>query len=250
MSSRVPEHQLNAFVDGELSPPEAAQVASAIAADPVVARRVARLHQTKAALAGLTDDLAVPDLRQPRPAPRPLWRLAVGLAAGLAGAGALLAMLAWPAPAPERAHNASEPPLMAQHDHWAGHMADGAGLALPDGFGWLESVMRSSGLQLVHLAQADGMQHFGFKGQNACRISLFMTAATQPDSPLRLTLSEQVQHAQWQIGAIAFEMIARDMAPARFATVATSLHRESHDHAPDTALQIALLQAARLPCTA
>ncbi len=75
---------------------------------------------------------------------------------------------------------------------------------------------------------------------------------TSPDAngPLRQALTEQVQHAQWYIGTLAFDMIARDMAPVRFATVATALYHGSQDHAADEALQIAFLQAARLPCTA
>mgnify|MGYP001390576963 CR=1 FL=1 len=246
MSRHVSEHQLNAFVDGELSPPEAAQIASVIATSPMIAQRVARLHQTKAAIAAMADDLVLPDVTQPQP--RSLWRVAVGLA----GVAAMLMLLFWSAPAPEPApvSDAASLPLMAQHDHWAGQETGSASLDLPDGFAWLGSVMQSSGLQLVYLAQGAGMQHFGFKGQNACRISLFMTTSTHHDSPLQLTLSERVQHAHWQIDGFAFEMIARDMASARFAAVATSLHRESHDHAPDAALRIALLQAARLPCTA
>jgi hypothetical protein len=248
MTAGISDLELNAFVDGELSPDVAARVASCIAADPKIAQRVAALYRMKAAISGMADDLPLPDLPQSGASRVPVWRMAVGLA----GIAAVLVLLLWSlpslGPASGPAQQAIGLPLLAQHDRWAANEAGEARIALPDGADWLGSVMIASGLQLVHRTRIAEVEHFGFQGRNGCRISLFVTDQRSADSPLRFTLTEHVQHAEWQIGAFGFEMIARDMAPVRFLTVATSLHRNSHDHAPDATSQIALMRAARLPC--
>lgn len=246
MSSEVAELELNAFVDGELSPTKAAQVAAVIATDPKIAQRVARLHKMKAALSGLADDLSLPDLPRTIPARVSAWCIPIGLSSVVA----VLIVLLWSGPALGPVRQDTELPRIARHDNWAVLDTTNVRLELPKGFDWLDPVMRASGLQLVHRARAGDVKQLGFKGPNGCRISLFVAEKRTPDSPLRLNLSEHVQHAHWRIGSIEFEMIARDMAPARFATVATSLHRNSRDHTSDDALHIALVEAARLRCTA
>ncbi len=245
MSSEVSELELNAFVDGELSPTKAAQVAAVIATDPKTARRVARLHRMKAALSGMADELSLPDLPRTKAARLSAWRIPIGLSS----VAAMLIVMLWSGPAWGPTGQDIALSLIAQHDHWAAHESGKARLELPDGFDWLEPIIRASGLQLVHRTGAGDVKQLGFKGPNGCRISLFVTGKHATDSPLRLTLTEHVQHAYWRTGSFVFEMIARDMAPARFATVATSLHRNSRNHAPDDVSHIALVEAARLRCT-
>jgi len=254
MSLQISDGDLNAFVDGELSPHEAVRVTLAIASDRAIAQRVARLHQMKAAIAGFADIATAPDIPQRKPRRHAARRIAlalVGAAAALAmlGLAAQILMQTAPGTANHTATNTAAQTIMAHHDHWTAQPQGTATPDLPDDFHWLAPVMQSSGLQLVHLAMPEGALHLGFKGPNACRISLFVTATERADSGLRMDISERTQHAQWQTGALAFEMIARDMAPARFATVATGLHQNSRTHAADPAMQFALLQAARLPCT-
>lgn len=249
MKGQVSDIHLNALVDGELSPAEAAWVTETVAADPDLARRVVRLRKMKAALADFGGDLPLPDMPQP-PVPkpslprRPSWRQ-LALAASVAAAG-LLALVAWPSSVPQRSGDA--PPRLAQHDQWLAATGETLALDLPRGFEWMSEVTGASGLQLVHRHRHDEAEHLGFKGPNACRLSLFVAQVDMPDEPLRLMLSESVQHAQWQMRGFAFEMIARDMAPARFATVATGLHRGSHELDDSSGLHVALLESARLPC--
>jgi hypothetical protein len=246
MKPEVSDLVLNAFVDGELPSAEAARIATMVASDPLIAQRVAHLHHMKAALSTMSDDLVLPASELPIRGTKHTLRGARALAAVCV----LLLVVFWSAPVSGPAQQGGNLPFMAQHDHWVSHGAEGADVVLPESFDWLRPLMHASGLTLVHYAQAGNLQHFGFKGVNACRLSLFVTTQAGAVSPLQLSLTEKVQHAQWHLDTKAFEMIARDMAPARFATVATSLHRDSRDHAADEALEIALLQAARLPCTA
>ncbi len=243
MKRALSQPVLNAFVDGELSAREAARVAELIAADPVVAKRVATLHQMKAALSTMSEDLDLPAVAPPR-----RGRVA-GLRAAMVACLCLLTLL-WPAQISGPEQKVARPSLVTQHDHWLTHGPERAGAVLPAHFDWLGPVLSASGLWLVHHAQLGDLEHFGFKGVNDCRLSLFVSAARSASGALSLSLTAQVQQAQWQIGASAFTMIARDMAPARFAAIATGLHRESLDRLDEQALQIALAQAARLPCTA
>ncbi len=246
MKTPVSETRLNAFVDSELSPSEAALVAEAVAADPTLAKRVVRLHKIKAALAAFGDDLPVPELPQPAPHRRTARGRLVASGAIAATALLLLVSVSVPVSAPEQ--GAADLPRLAQHDLWLSTTTEAGSLELPRGFEWMGPVMRASGLQLVHSHSHDDIMHFGFKGANSCRLSLFVATSATRDTALQVTLSDQVQHAQWQTGRLAFEMIARDMAPARFATVATGLQQGSREHQAESKLRIALLESARLPC--
>lgn len=244
MKTRVFDRQINAFVDGELSPADAALVAEAIAADPVLAQRVLRLHRMKAALAAYGDDLPLPSTPEPvRAYRRPRRKLALCGAAAVA-IFVLLGVVPTHTPEPRATHW----PILAQHDLWLHGVTAAEAMLFPEGFAWMEAVISTSGLQLVHADIRPEATHLGFKGPNACRLSLFITPADKPEASLHLNLTESVQHAQWQVEGFAFEMIARDMAIARFATVATGLHQGSVAHGTVADLRIALLQSARLPC--
>ena len=248
MRPPVSDYHLNAFVDGELPAADAARVAEAVAADPALARRVLRLHQMKGALAGLGEERALPPM-PPMLVPERTGRgrlQALSAAAALM-ALALLMLASAPVSAPPVA--ASEPPRLVQHDRWlAVSPADAVALDLPDAWQWMAPIMQASRLQLVHLARLEAETHFGFKGPNACRVSLFVTESDAPAQALSLTLSDAVQQARWQVHGLTFQMVARDMAPARFATVATGLHEGSEAHVGTPEMRLALMQSARLPC--
>ncbi len=253
MGAQITDDHLNAFVDGELKPHDAARVTLAITSDRAIAQRVARLQQMKSAVSGFADAASVPDIPLHKPDRRPVWRAAVGLA-GMAVALVMLGLsipsLNRTAPETAIAPGTIAPTFMAQHDQWTAQSQISADFDLPDDYVWMAPVMLSSNLRLVYLASSGAEVHLGFKGPNACRISLFVTAAEGGDGGLKMDIAEPIQHAQWQTGALGFMMIARDMAPTRFATVATGLHLNSRTHSPDPAMQVALLQAARLPCNA
>jgi len=249
MKPQVCDLLLNAFADGEVSSSEAARIAAVIATDPATAQRVAYLHQLKAALSAIPETIVLPEPSKPDAHVKAKGDLRTvrALVSGLV----LLIALFWSAPVSGPSHQDPNLWLLAYHDQWA--LNDGAlndAFVLPKALDWLHPPMQASGLQLVYSNQNGARQHLGFKGVNACRLSLFISQSAGPASALYLSLTPQVQHAHWQTGTTEFEMLARDMAPARFATIATSLHRESREHIADAAFQMALLQAARLPCTA
>ena len=246
MSVGISEEQLNAFVDGELSPAEAAHVAAIIADDARIAHRVLRLHQMKAALAGFADTMPLPAIPVAR-AKRPSH---LRSAAGLGAAAAFVIAMLIPMPASGPSAPVLDQGSIAWHDEWLTHASDAGVWSLPSGLDWVEPVMSTSRLQLVYVHRGEAMQHLGFKGPNACRLSLFVSESDQAQTPLRLTLAEDRQYAAWQTGGFAFEMVARDMAPARFATVATGLRDGSARHGADASLHIALAQTATLPCSA
>lgn len=255
MGARITDEHLNAYVDGELAPQDAARVTLAITSDRTISQRVVRLQQLKAAVAGFAEAEALPDLpaHRHRPDRRPVW----WIAAGLAGIAAMLATLDLSVSSLDKASREAAiqtaniaPAFMTLHDQWVAQPQDTAGFDLPDEFSWMAPVILSSNLQLLHLARSEGTLHLGFKGPNACRISIFVSDFEGVDDGLRMDISDRIQRATWQIGPLGFEMIARDMAPARFATVAAGLHQNSRTFAADPQMQLALSQAAQLPCTA
>jgi anti-sigma factor RsiW len=258
MTAPAPEALLSAFVDGELPPHEAARVAEAIAASPALAQRAARLHQMKAALAGYGADLPLPDMPHlPPRSGRAISALRLGKLVALGSVAALCAVLilgvmpvSAPVSAPVAVLEPAAPalPALALHDDWLAAPPQAVTPDFPAEFGWMQAAARASGLQLVHQRADLGQTHLGFKGPNACRLSLLVSDTGGREQPLRLTLSDSVQYATWQRQGVTFEMVARDMATARFATVAAGLYQGSKDHGADGALHIALLQSARLPC--
>ncbi len=244
MTTTITQCQLNAFVDGELPAAEAAQVAAAIAADPELAQSAARLHRIKAALGSACADLPLP--ATPQPARR--GSFAPARLAACFGLAAMVLLLVASVPGSAPNLPVRELPRLAHHDQWLAHAGAQTELALPAGAEWMEPVMSASGLQLVHYEQGPERTHFGFKGPNACRLSLFVSAPDRIVASLQMALSDEIQHAHWHSGGYAFEMIARDMATARFATVAAGLQQGSRAHEDDAGLRVALLQSARLPC--
>ena len=208
MKSEVSDLVLNAFVDAELPPAEAARIAAVMADNPEIAQKVAHLHRIKAALSAMPDDLVLP---APTQSKQHGWSNLPAMRAVIAGFVLLCGVL-WSAPlsGPEKPDIAIS--FMAEHDQWVAHGGAQTKASLPGGFDWIQPVMNASGLRLVHYSAAGSLQHFGFKGVNTCRMSLFVTQKASAMGPLQLSLTDKVQHAQWQLDTVSFEMIARDMA--------------------------------------
>lgn len=249
MPAQISQDMLNAYVDGELPAAQAARISDALLYYRALAQRVAAIHRLKAASAQAFDDIALPPL--PNPAP-PARRERRAIAAALAGLVALGAAL-WtppPAPTPDLAKLIETSPLQA-HAVWLHAAISGDRPAHPDGFGWISDITRASGLELVHLSgwRNDGL-HLGYRGRNACRLSLFIQPETGANTTLDMHLDDQLQQARWVTSGLRFDLIAHDMDTARFATIATTAHQKSHDNLPANAAQIALINAARLPCLA
>lgn len=248
------DNMLNAFVDGELPPEQAASVIAALAEDPALARRVATLQRLKTSLATFHSDVLPPPLLPASP-DRIAWRWPAALAA--AAAGAVIAGAVWfttppagpDAPDTQTRVTAQHTPLDL-HQSWASADIATSSAHLPDEFTWLTPVMRATGLQLAYSGDWQGGLHLGYVGANACKLSLFIHPDDAPDSALDIHLDQHLQQASWTTSGLRFNIVSQDMDMSRFATIATTAHAKSRDHLPASAAQIALINAARLPCLA
>ena len=253
----IPDEALSAYVDGALTSAEAAEIARRAAASPEIAQRIAVLHQLKAGVAAIVDDVMVIDPPKPlAKAPRgdlPRWGLA---AAALAAALALSLSLTWPTAVTDNAVAvADEEPLadyVGMHDAWieTGESA-AAGRQVTD---WVEGLMQATGLGLAHesrLAIGEGglAQHLAFIGPKGCRLSLF-EASAPADGPagLDLSISAGLLTARWAAQGYGYVLVARDMDRSRFVTIAAAVHEASKDRGTVDAELLADLRQARQPC--
>jgi hypothetical protein len=254
---------LNAYVDGELSPGEAARIALRLAQDPALARKVAELHRLKAGVSGLLDELApasppLPALPQKRGWSRMATLLATAtVAAGIAGA-LLLFVPRMPAP-PDRlvsalaAQNPQEG-LIAAHDGWAAMAsADTSGsVVAPD---WLGELLEANGLRLVLATTVDAgtggpAEHLGFIGENNCRLSLFLSFADRgTPGDLSITSESDRFTASWETTDLSVLLVARNMDPLRFTTIATSIHAATRTLNHDRRDLLAAMAGARQTCS-
>jgi anti-sigma factor RsiW len=247
--------ELNAYVDGELSPPDRAGVAAALAARPALAHRVAVLTKLKAAAGEATEAAVADDFLPPR---RPAWRgqpwsrIAAGLVVAL-GIGATVALIPWRA---EDGDAWLTAPL-AVHDAWvasgeAGLPESGAGAVL------VGLANLGSGAQIPDLTAAKltitGVRfvaatderppalHVAYGGTRGCRVTLWITPAPRGLDPMTLTLDQRGPYRVygWRAGDLAYALIS-SVHPARFELIArtartVTLERVQPDAETRTAL--------------
>lgn len=259
-SMPITDETLNAYVDGELSSAEAAQIARHAASVPAIANRIAVLHQLKAGVAGIADDMVMIDPPMPiRAAPPPRAR-GLGLGVGLASmvAAVLLAVsVLWVNELPRDpgaiAAGDGQTSLVAQHDAWAN--TAGSAATAPRITDWLDDLMQATGLSLVHAASyplgaRDPVQHFAFIGPNGCRLSLFEAAlpGDRSSGGLELAITPGLLTASWAAQGHGYTLVARDMDRARFVVIATAIHDVSLDRGSVDDQLLASLRQARQPC--
>ncbi|MFN3954811.1 MAG: anti-sigma factor family protein [Pararhodobacter sp.] len=259
----VSDERLSAYVDGELPPAKAAELARLAVADPDIAARIAVLHALKAGVAELGNALP-PEL--PAHAIRhsvgarhqPPRRFLRGVGMRLAVAVlALVAVIGWVQL--RSGGPVADPPQdlaaeIAGHDAWA-RAFDRGGTA-PVAPEWLESMMRATGLRLVHAApvlwgEATEVMHYAFVGANDCRLSLFEQPGSGPvDLALSVAFRAELLTARWQVHGFGYTLVARQMDRDRFITIAAAVHDVTRQRAPAAPAVIASLQAARQRCSA
>lgn len=262
---------LSAYVDGELDPAWAADIADLAARDPAVARRVAKLHALRAAVGGMTADVVVlptPAVgRRSRSSGRRTW-LPLSPWRGAAAALLLLAGLsgiAWGVS--DRFGGAAGKDWIAvaidRHDAWSDRPTGPVGAVGFDG-GRHDVLLALAGLTPAHrdawLAR-DGREvlHTGYVGRRGCRLSLFrishptdetVVAAVTPSADLDMTLSSALLQSRWQTGQAIYVLLARDMDDGRFTVLSQALREATaRRDAPDAAM-MADLETARQPCRA
>ena len=196
------DEALSAFLDGALAPAETAALASRMAADPDLARRLEALAALKSTLAGLDAELAPPPLPS-----RSGWvRQPPVLAAAAALLAASLAALAW------LPHGMSEPPQVAAHRRFIAATPAGNTTGTPD--------LVATGLVLEHVERVAGGLYAAYRGPHGCRLGVWTgpLAAVPASAPAgwRVTTRRRGDEAVWVIAEPA-------MDKDRFAALAEQL---------------------------
>ncbi|MGO4677052.1 anti-sigma factor [Bosea sp. 2YAB26] len=246
---------LNAYVDGELEPGEAAKVAAAIAADREIAAKVATLTHLRATMRALPPQEEAPPFALPEPPPptrlkpRPWLQVAAALliACGLG--------VAWfglyrtdPAESPLTAAVAAHRLWLAQvpaaQAQRLGVELAGADVdALPD--------LSLASLRLVHLSLDPAVRRgggvlAGYVGPNGCRVGLWI-APIDDSLPARPAVQDREGFAirAWHGHHASYALIGQGIDPARLDGIAALVARLTEDERSIPREQIAALAEAR-----
>lgn len=248
--------RLNAYVDAELDPASAADVAEAIARDPDLAARAAKLFRLKASVqasgAALTEVPPFAPMR-PRPVTR---RWSIRSAPAVAAALLLLAVAVgfgtmswwrsleegWPAEAlaAERMwldSGGDEQPIRTKVD-------TPLAMEIPD--------LTAADLRVVYVSAETGTASgnglfVGYRGDRGCRFGLWIGAARTGDEadPKRWD-TDRGQIRTWRTGEIGYAFLARGSDPVRFDRLADVVARITHQPAhPGEDLRTALREATQ-----
>lgn len=235
--------QINAYVDGELSASDAAEVARVLAEDKTLAEAVATLSRLKAATQEGLEPFALAPRRRKRP-----WRriaIAASVAVGLAVVAAA-SLLPWMTPA-------APPSWLAEawkvHDTWARDQAvtpprpldSGLVLATLHQFGpetyvpdLSDARLTLSHLEITVLANNRGEAlHIGYLGNRGCQVSL-VVGPRGDDIPADLVRYDRGagRGYAWRDGRIGYLLIAEGMDEARLALLAETLRRATVERRP------------------
>lgn len=218
---------LNAYVDGELAPAAAADVAAAIALDPDVAARVASLSRLRATTRNLPQDVSTQGLRLPGRKQAFSVRFAA-LAASLVvvgGIGAAIWSFSWapedggPLLAAVDAHHAwladAKP---AQDSRLQVAMANASATALPD--------LAPASLTLVYLSldpaiRKGGGVLAGYVGPNGCRVGLWIAPHHGPAHPQPVADDRDgLMIRRWSGAGADYALLGRDIDSLRLDRIA------------------------------
>ncbi|MCV0369795.1 MULTISPECIES: hypothetical protein [Filomicrobium] len=253
-SQRIGIETLSAYVDGELTPAEAADVARAAARDRAIAAQIASLREMKAAIADLAPTVT---LRMPeKPKRWPFALPAMAAAASLAAVLILAVVLS--------GHFDPKPgtPLTAlfetHHRDWTfDRSAPAGGLARVDYAGSQPEMLDLTAAQLAFAGREsfvyDGriLDRLGYEGTRGCRLSLFKIP--QGVEITANAFAPPLHARVWTSGGNSFLLMAQGMAPRRFrelATVIESAIRSQRPFDAKTRQRLAQARAASRPCQA
>ncbi len=237
---------LSAYVDGELEPGEAAEVAAEIAGDRDAARTVANLTALKAGVRDAFDagPGAAPDVSSARR--RPAFAAAAVVMACLIGLGGV-----W---------------WTYQSDTGSGILAN----AVQHYDGWqdtgtLKQASVPGSIFVPDLTQAGltartiepavtlgtvTASHVTYLGRRGCRLSLYAYPAAGAEDATPIAASADVLVDRWSVRDLEYLLVARRMNAERFEVLAGAMRKATRDAAPpDDATRIAMSRA-RQPCRA
>ena len=251
--------RLSAYVDDELSPNEAADVAAAVARDPRLAEQVATLSRLRAVTRRLPSEAPAPALvlpRRRRPGAALLIAASLALAACL---GLFVLRSVEPAATPDAGLTAA----VAAHRHWIDarpadapaprvqvDLAAARSRHLPD--------LSASALELGYLSldptSRDGGLLAGYRGPHGCRLGLWMAPHSRQwgDTPVASD-RDGLRIRAWSTAEADYALLSRGMDPARLdrlADLIATLIRQQQ--APSEELVAALREVPKIgePCGA
>lgn len=257
--SRISWETLNAYVDGELTPREAAEVARCVARDTDAAAQVAAISALKAA----TRDTVEPVEGIVLPEPERRSRRRVVLAASIVAA-AILAGLTM-AGSIEDELSAELEVAHQMHHEW---IDSNRGLREADPAYMLETSLAhldlmayvpdlsEVDLRFTHIralpAQAGAGLHVGYLGARGCMLSLvIMRDPVALSSARREVFFDDRTGYTWTAGRYGYILLADRMDPARLARVAVVIERLTRRNAALTARDRVALDESRAqsqPC--
>lgn len=224
--------ELGAYVDGELTPDEAAVVARAIARDQDIANQIACLTRLKAVIPQI-----VPETPIEIPAKPPTPRLRQSYAAAIVAFAVITGITAFLFLGEKEGSNGWLAAAQGQHDAWVlkssnenykpaqppklialASQAYGSGLFFPD--------LSAARLSLV-AANVSGQTnsktlHLGYVGSRGCRVSLFVLS--KPIARTRTLIKNgSIRVATWHHGESGYILMSSGMDPRHFATLAEML---------------------------
>jgi len=225
---------LNAFVDGELSPAERADIADRIRAEPDIARAHATLMRLKASIAASADATPPVTIVAARKTPRQVANLAVR---GFLACAAILSVLFT---ATHFLAERGRAPFTAR-DAMVTLAALPADPVIPD--------LEMGGLTLVDvkIESVGGTRLLvaSYRGPHGCLLDLRV-------SPLGSAVSAGAGSSRhsWKVGPLAYELLAHGMPGGRFAIIADAAERETRDGTDPGAVRGRLREAraAAPPC--
>jgi hypothetical protein len=265
MKDKISWETINQYVDGELPPRDAAEVAKAVAINPEYAEQVAVLSSLKAAVAHSTDGLGARiKFGQPRKTRlRTTW---IPLAASLATVlllGSLMSVLVLKTDFiyPVSGMRLAE----AIHTEWLDSHAQQSnshnevllkttleGLYLDAYVPDLSKVDLSfSGIRRVMTRGVEGV-HIGYVGPSGCMVSLvvFRNHIRLPKDIAYFKASKRPVYG-WRVGKTGFYLLAHKMDSGRLYEIAKVVHRLTRIRLPLDPLSVIALQDARAssePC--
>lgn len=234
-TSRPQIERLNAFVDGELTPAERAEVAAQIRAQPSVAHAHAALARLKACI-GETAETAHP-IQIVLPSKR-----SRGKSLASAAAGIVMFALGFLAPMSS----------MRIHNEYQAVPADGRELvvmiaALPsqpvipqlDDAGLILTDIKLERVAEIRLLVAS------YRGPHGCRLDMRVSPAGS-DLPSHTGTS----HHRWTVGPLDYELVAHGMPNWRFAIISFAAEHQSREASGSESVRHRLREArAYAPCT-
>ena len=229
--------QVNAYVDGELDPAAAADVAAGVARDRTLADAVAAVTRLKAVTTGMIErpPLVLDPLRRP-------WRRAALAASVVMGIGLAAALVLHGGPSDPAG---SLTRAMERHVGWAALESSEPGLELLGvtlaglaqlGFAAEIPDLSDAGLVLAQVSVVDtdkGAAGFQVRylGTRGCRVSLLVERATGEEAARRLDVGS-VRAASWVVRGLRYTLLASGMYDQRFAAITATAEAASRRDRP------------------